>query len=97
MGTGKDHIHVGVLASMPTALNIYLRIADGHAVGSACGQTQTVVTRRPGADRCNLGAGADILVFVYWVKQRPHTRGRVGVDATIPRHLLEGCGRARGQ
>jgi hypothetical protein len=43
------------------------------------------------ADRCNLGAGADILLFVYAGKQVSHTRGRVGVDANLPRHLLEGC------
>jgi hypothetical protein len=49
------------------------------------------------ADRCHLGGGADTFVFVYAGKQGSHTRGRVGVDAILPRHLLAGCGWACGR
>jgi hypothetical protein len=48
------------------------------------------------ADRCNLGIGADILLFVYGGKQVSHKRVRVCVDANLPRHLLEGCLQACG-
>jgi hypothetical protein len=46
------------------------------------------------ADRCNLGVGADIWVIVCGAKQGSHKRERVGINATLPGHLIEGCGRA---